>query len=115
MLKIDGKYGDVYLTDIVIAKLVGSVATSCFGVVGMATRNATDSFTSLLKWENMEKGVEIQYSDNTLKIGLHIIMTYGVNIPAISDSIKSKVVYSVGEFTGIKVGEVKIFVDSLKM
>ena len=88
---------------------------TCFGVVGMATRNATDSFTSLLKWENMEKGVEIQYSDNTLKIGLHIIMTYGVNIPAISDSIKSKVVYSVEEFTGVKVGEVKIFVDSLKM
>ena len=81
----------------------------------MATRNATDSFTSLLKWDNMEKGVEIQYSDNTLNIGLHIIMTYGVNIPAISDSIKSKVVYSVEEFTGIKVNEVKIFVDSLKM
>lgn len=115
MLKIDGKYGDIYLTDTVIAKLVGSVATSCFGVVGMATRNASDSFTSLLKWDSMEKGVEIQYVDNGLDIGLHIIMTYGVNISAISESIKSKVIYSVEEFTGIKVNKVSICVDSLKM
>lgn len=115
MLKLDGKHGDIFLSDTVIARVVGSVATSCFGVVGMAAKNAADSFNSLLKWDNMEKGVDISYDDKKITIGLHIIMSYGVNIPAISLSIISKVKYSVEEFTGVPVAQVSIYVDSLKM
>lgn len=116
MINIKNKYGIITITDKVIAKIVGSVATSCFGVVGMASKTAADSFAALLKWDNMDKGVSVKVTDElTLDITLHIIVTYGVNIPAITDSIRNKVCYSVEELTGVKVSGVSIVVESLKM
>ena len=116
MLKLKNKYGSIAISDMVIARIVGGVATSCFGVVGMAARTAADSFASLLKWENMERGIEINCTEsNTIDITLHLIMTYGVNIPAISDSIRNNVCHSVEELTGAKVSKVSIIVESLKM
>lgn len=106
----------ITITEKVVARIVGCIATSCFGVVGMAARTAAEGFAALLKWENMEKGVEISCApDNTLAIKLHIIATYDVNIPAISDSISNKVCYSVEELTGVKVSSVGIIVESLKI
>ena len=114
MLKINGSNGDIYLADSVIARLVGYEATACFGVVGMAARNATDSVVSLLSRDNMEKGVNVRYENNELNIDLHIIISHGVNIPAISQAIEEKVCYSVEQFTGVHVHKVQIFVDSIK-
>lgn len=114
MLKIIGTSGDIYLADSVIARQVGYEAMSCFGVVGMAARNATDSVVSLLSRDNMEKGVNVRYENNELNIDLHIIITHGVNIPAISQAIEKKVIYSVEQFTGVHVHKVQIFVDSIK-
>ena len=116
MLKMKNKYGIIAISDLVIARIVGGVATSCFGVVGMAARTAADNFASLLKWENMERGIDISCNNNeSIDITLHIIMTYGVNIAAISDSIRNSVCHSVYELTGAKVSKVSIIVESLKM
>ena len=116
MINIKNKYGLITITDKVVARIVGNIATSCFGVVGMASRNAADSFADLLKWENMDKGINITcMPDNTLEVALHIIVTSGVNIPAISDSIRNKVCYSVEKLTSVKVSKVSIIVESLKM
>ncbi len=114
MLKINGINGDIYLADSVIARLVGCEASACFGVVGMAARNAADSVVSLLSRDNMEKGVNIRYEHNQLYIDLHVIISHGVNIPAISQAIEEKVSYSVEKFTGVPVRSVRIFVDSIK-
>ena len=114
MLKINGINGDTYLSDSVIARLIGYEATACFGVVGMAARNTTDSVVSLLSRDNMEKGVNVRYENDELNVDLHIIISHGVNIPAISQAIEEKVCYSVEKFTGIHVHKVQIFVDSIK-
>ena len=115
MLKFENPKGEIMVYDTVIAQIVGNAATSCFGVVGMASRNAADNIVSLLKWENIEKGVKVICSGDEIKIELHIVVTYGVNIPAITESIIHKVEYSVEEFTGFKVSSVEICVDSLKV
>lgn len=114
MLNIEGKCGSITLADQVIARVVGWEAGSCYGVVGMAAKNAKDNFTALLKTDNMDKGVEVSYADGEINIQLHIVITQGVNIPAISQAIEERVCYGVEKFTGIKVRSVTIFVDSFK-
>jgi len=42
------------------------------------------------------------------------VVTYGVNIAVIVKSIMNKVSYTVEEATGLKVGSVNVFVDSMK-
>lgn len=114
MLKYSNKYGNINILDSTIAKIVGGTATSCFGVAGMASKTAADSFASLLKFENIERGVDISVTDqNKIKIKIHVIMSYGVNIPAMCDSIKNKVIYNVETMTGAKVSSVSIVVESI--
>ena len=49
-----------------------------------------------------------------LIIDLHIIVTYGVNIGTIVDSITNKVRYTVEQSTGLGVKKVNVFVDGMK-
>ena len=49
-----------------------------------------------------------------LVIDLHIIVTYGVNIQAIVDSIKNKVRYTVEKSTGRTVKRITVYVDGMK-
>ena len=60
------------------------------------------------------KGIKIDVTeDNVVNIELHIVVRHGVNIAAAGDSIISEVRYNVEEMTGMKVGKVNVFVDSL--
>lgn len=114
MLKINGTHGAVYLTDSVLARVVGCEAMSCYGVAGMSSQSANDTVSSLLKWDNMEKGVVVKCEKNQLSVSLHIIVTFGVNIPAITQAIDEKVRYGVEKFTGMKVRRVDVLIDSIK-
>ena len=114
MLRIQQSLGDVIISQDVIASLVSHAAMSCFGVVGMASRNPTDGIVSHLRKEGFEKGVKVVANDNQVKIDVHIIVTYGVNIPAITESIINEVSYVIENTTGFKVDEVTVYVDSMK-
>ena len=65
--------------------------------------------------DNLDKGVRVRCIDGALIIDLHIVVTYGVNIPAIVKSIVNKVRYAVEDSTGLHVSKVNVFVDSMKV
>lgn len=116
MTVIDNDKGVVNIADEVFANIVGHAATSCYGVVNMANRNTADGIVSFIKKDNLVKGVKVEDGgDNSLNIELHIIVLYGVNIPAITKSITHKVGYTVEELTGLRVKQLKIYVDYLKV
>jgi uncharacterized alkaline shock family protein YloU len=57
-----------------------------------------------------DQGVSVQKTAAGLVIDLHIIVTYGLNINAICQSITNKVKYTVEEATGMDVAKIKVFV-----
>ncbi|MBR5976358.1 MAG: Asp23/Gls24 family envelope stress response protein, partial [Clostridia bacterium] len=61
----------------------------------------------------LDKGVNVVMEDDGLVVELHIVVTYGVNISTIVDSIVNKVRYTVEDATGLSVKEVNVFVDSM--
>ena len=72
------------------------MATSCYGVKGMAVRSKTDGLVHLLRRESMSKGVKvINHEDGAVTIELHIIVDNGVNLTEISRSIMNRVKYDV--------------------
>jgi uncharacterized alkaline shock family protein YloU len=58
--------------------------------------------------------VGIRVDGDELLIDLHIIVSYGVNIQAVVDSVKNKVNYTVTQATGLKVKEINVFIDAIK-
>ncbi len=113
--KLENEYGVISIEREVIARIAGYAAIECYGIVGMAAKNMKDGFVQLLKLESLTKGIKMHVDQNKVSLGLHIIVEYGTNISAIADNIISTVKYSVEEYAGLEVEDVKIFVDGVRV
>jgi uncharacterized alkaline shock family protein YloU len=114
MIKLIKERGEIEITSEVLSLIAGHTATNCFGVVGMAKKSKAEGIVSLLKKDSLDKGVRVSASENLLIIDLHIIVTYGINIKAITESIINKVKYNVEQMTGFGVKTVNIYVDGMR-
>lgn len=117
MIKFENPDGYIEITNNYFSNLVGNAAQSCFGVTRMVNPNALQSLKSVIKsrvdMDNHTQGVTVKSINGALVIDLHIAVSYGVNINAISDSIINKVRYTVESATDLKVSQVNVHIDGL--
>lgn len=109
------EYGYINIDDDVIATIAGLSAMESYGIVGMASKNATDGFFELLKWDNVSKGVKIYAEENEVSIDLHVILEYGVKISVVAENIISKVKFNIENLTGLKVNKVNLYVQGIRV
>ena len=82
----------------------------------MTSKKASDGFVSLLRGENLKKGVIIKTDGtNQLIIDLFIIVEYGISISAAASSIIETVKYNVERITGLNVKEVNVVVNGVRV
>jgi uncharacterized alkaline shock family protein YloU len=112
---IKNELGNVSIDNEVIAKIAGTVAMDCYGIVGMAAKDLKDGFVQLLKKENLTKGVKLYSNDSELNIDLHIIVELGTNINVIADTLSNTVRYKLEEILGFKINKVNIFVEGARV
>lgn len=111
-MKLQNDKGRINIDSEVFTHITGAVATSCYGVKGMAYRSKTDGLVHLLRRESMSKGVKVTYNDDgSITIRLHIIVDNGVNLTEICRSIMNRVNYDVNRLTGAEVRRVNVYVD----
>ena len=114
MIRHETENGSVNVNAGVYTEIVGTAATNCFGVKGMAARSVKDGVYHLLRKEAAGKGVRVRFhEDNTISIDLHIIVVGGVNLTAVGASIISEVRYVVTKCTGTEVRAVNVYIDSM--
>lgn len=114
--RMNTNLGNVQIDKDVIAKYAGSSAVECFGIVGMATVNVKDGFAKLLKRESLTHGVEVVVTENNkITIDLHIIVSYGVSISAVTDNLINNVKYKVEEFAGLPVERISVYVEGVRV
>ena len=114
MVRIDNELGTVSICSDVFMNLAGDAATRCFGVKGMAGRLKDGGLVQLLRRESMSKGVTVNFDEEgSVSIGLHIVVDRGVNLAALSESIRNEVGYKVRSATGVPVKRVDVFIDSM--
>lgn len=115
MINYETRLGKINISEAYLAKLIGHEVTSCFGVVGMvANTNKQKLLGRLSKEEPIDTGIKVIGNSDFVKVELHIVVTYGMNINAIAASITEKVKYVVKEATGITVEKVVVKVDGIK-
>ncbi len=107
--------GEVTVDPKVIAEIAGTVANKCYGVVGMASKNTKDGIVSLLKSDNISKGVHITVGEAGVLVELHIVVQFGININTTCESIVNRVRYTLETMTGIPVKGVNIRVDGVRV
>ncbi len=114
-VNIQSDLGLITIENEVIAKIAGSAALECYGIVGMAAKSVRDGLTHLLKRESLTKGIEVEVvEDNVINITLHIIVEYGTSIPAIGETVASTVKYRIEENLGLYANEIVVCVDGIR-
>ncbi|MBR6898151.1 MAG: Asp23/Gls24 family envelope stress response protein [Lachnospiraceae bacterium] len=113
--KITNEYGEILIDLDVISQYAGTAAMECSGIVGMAAVNMTDGLVRLLKRESLNKGVSVEIVNNELQINYHVVVAYGVNISTVASNLVSNVRYKIEQFTGMKVGKIRVFVEGVRV
>ena len=114
MICQNNENGSVCIESGVYTEIVGTAASNCFGVKGMAARSVKDGVYHLLRKESVGKGVNVEFHDDgTISVDLHIVVDNGVNLNAVGASIISEVRYVVTKCTGTEVRSVNVYIDSM--
>lgn len=115
MMGVTNENGCINYSEEVLANIVGISTMECYGVVGMASKNATDGLWELIKGESLSKGVKIHFKEDELNIELYIIVEYGTKISVIANNIIQKIRYNVENFTGLKVSSITVNVQGVRV
>lgn len=110
------EYGTLLIDDEVIANIVCNATMESYGVVGLAAKNMADGIYELLGIENMTKGVSVMDSENnSVVIRVQVIMEYGIRISTVAENLIERIRYSVESSTGIKVEDVELIVQGIRV
>ena len=112
---IQNELGTISISEDVAATIAGSTTVESYGVVGMAWRNKKDGIVSLLMPDTVTKGINITVQDDGVVIEMNIIVEYGININTICKSIVNNVRYSIENSVGIKVKQVNVRVEGVRV
>ena len=115
-LEINNELGHVSISDDVIASVAGGAAVSCYGIIGMASKNQVkDGITEILRKENYAKGIVVKKDEEKLVIDLYIIVMYGTKISEIANNVQSSVKYQIEKTLCVKVDEINIYIQGIKV
>ena len=113
--KIKNDMGTIFIAEDVMLKVVGYAALECYGIVGMASKRTTDGLVQLLGRENLGRGVRIRPSTDSVNVDLFIIVEYGISISAVAANIIDTVKYKIEHLTGIKVDQVNVSIEDIRV
>jgi uncharacterized alkaline shock family protein YloU len=100
--------GAITISRDVVAEIVAETAARCYGVVGLTTGSRVGK---LLR----RAGVAVGGDAKSLRIGLHVVVEYGLNLAEVAATVRSQITYDVERLTGLKVGSVEVFVEDVRV
>lgn len=112
---VTAEKGNIIYNQEVIGNIVGMATMECYGIIGMASKNASDGLWELIKGESLSKGVKITSKENELNIEVFIIVEYGTKISVIANNVIQKIKYSLENLTGLKVSTITVNVQGVRI
>ena len=114
--KIPSHFGEVEISERVIAEYAGNAAVSCFGIVGMAAVPMSGKgLAHLLRKESYHKGIDVKIKENRISLDFHVIVAYGVRIKAVAENLVESVEYRISQFTGMEVDRINVYVEGVRI
>ncbi len=106
--------GTITFASEVIATIAGLAAIDIPGVAGMSG-GFVDGFAELLGRKNLTKGIKVEVGSEEVAVDIALVVDYGTPIPEVADNIQTSVMKAIETMTGLKVVEVNINVQGIKI
>lgn len=115
-IELKNNYGQIDISNDVIATIAGGAAVDCYGIVGMASKHQIkDGLSEILRKENFTKGVIVRQEEDEVHIDMYIIVSYGTKISEVAHNVQSKVKYTLDQTVGLSTESVNIFVQGVRV
>src|SRR2546421_10361187 len=101
--------GRIEVFPAVVGAIAGHAAVGCYGIMGMAARGLRDGVATLLRRENLHRGVDVRDVEGRLSIDVYVIVLYGIRITEVAHNLQGAVRFEVERATGVPVAEVNVF------
>ena len=106
--------GSIHIAPNAIATITYHAALQSYGVVGLAPKNLAEGITSTITREPT-RGVNVHFEHDNLDIDIYVIVEFGTRIASVAQSVANAVRYSVEKSVGLKVHEVNVHVQGLRV
>lgn len=106
--------GNVKISDDVVKTIAAKAARDVEGVYKLAG-GVADEVSKILGQKRPTHGVKVEVGEKECNIEIYLIVEYGFNIATLSKEVQKAVHKSIVEITGLKVVEVNIFIQDIKI
>jgi uncharacterized alkaline shock family protein YloU len=107
-LTIVSSRGAIIISRDVVAEIVAETAARCYGVVGLSPGSRVGR---LLRRD----GVTVGGTSEGLRIELHVVVEYGLNLAEVAATVRSQVAYEVERLAGLPVASVEVVVEDVRV
>jgi uncharacterized alkaline shock family protein YloU len=107
-LTVDSPRGSITISRDVVADIVAETAARCYGVVAIGAKSKVGR---LLRRD----GITIGGDATAMRIGLHVVVEYGLNLAEVAATVRSQVGYEVERLTGLQVEAVEVVVEDVRV
>jgi uncharacterized alkaline shock family protein YloU len=104
------KLGRISIAPDAIAQIVGHTAAECYGVVGMSAKG----LKRLLARDKLTQGIGVAADEEGLRLDLHVVVEYGLNLAEVAATVRSRVAYEVERLTGLTVASVEVHIEDVR-
>lgn len=111
----DEKIGALKISDDVIAICAVNATLRTEGVADFSPVFSDNFSKSIFGKDPLYKGIKVSQGDDGVSIDIHIIVDYGVKIPAVAWDIQENVKKEIEEMTDAPVKAVNIHVQGVRM
>jgi uncharacterized alkaline shock family protein YloU len=108
------KLGSIRVSPTAIATIASNAVLTCYGVVGMASKNTFNELAATLT-RDPHHGIEVRHERGKLAIDAYIIVQHGTRISTVADSVINAIRFNVEQAVGIPVNQVNVFVQGLRL
>jgi uncharacterized alkaline shock family protein YloU len=110
----ENKLGSIHVTPTAIATIASNSLLTCYGVVGMASKNAFNELAATLT-RDPHHGIEVKHEHRRIIIDAYIVIQHGTRISTVADSVINAIRFNVEQAVGLPVYQVNVFVQGLRL
>ena len=107
-LTVASSRGSITISRDVVAQVVAETAVRCYGVVGLGPKSKVGR---LLRRD----GIVVGGDASGMRIALHVVVEYGLNLAEVAATVRSQVTYDVERLTGLTVEAVEVVVEDVRV
>ncbi len=111
---IMANFGNVKISDEVVATIASVATLEVPGVAGMASRFTSD-IKGMINKKGMTKGIKVEILPEGVTVDVYVILTYGKKLQEVAVNVQNNVRKSIEMMSGLPVSKVNVHVLGVNM